>query len=148
MRMLLEIARAPAPDKRRGSSARSWPPGFKIPGFGQPRESARRIARDPPCGRLLGIWTAAGQPIWYEMSQRSKALVKGGQELNPNVDFYSASTYTRARIDIDLFTRSRSAACRWTAHVSTVPPTTGDPHARRIHSGRSTRRRTKPLEAR
>jgi citrate synthase len=34
----------------------------------------------------------AGQPEWFEVSQRIEALVKAEKNLNPNVDFYSAST--------------------------------------------------------
>ena len=46
----------------------------------------------------------AGQPQWFEMSQRIEALVKAEKKLNPNVDFYSASTYYVLGIPIDLFT--------------------------------------------
>jgi citrate synthase len=61
----------------------------------------------------------AGQPIWYEMSQRIEALVKADKKLNPNVDFYSASTYHALGIDIDLFTPifAVSRVSGWTAHV-------------------------------
>jgi citrate synthase len=61
----------------------------------------------------------AGQPIWYEMSQRIEALVKREKQLNPNVDFYSASTYYALGIPIDLFTPifAVSRVSGWTAHV-------------------------------
>jgi citrate synthase len=61
----------------------------------------------------------AGQPAWFEMSQRIEALVKTEKKLNPNVDFYSASTYYVLGIPIDLFTPifAVSRVSGWTAHV-------------------------------
>jgi citrate synthase len=60
-----------------------------------------------------------GQPIWFEMSQRIEALVKSEKQLNPNVDFYSASTYHALGIPIELFTPifAVSRVSGWTAHV-------------------------------
>ena len=53
------------------------------------------------------------------MSQRIEALVKAEKKLNPNVDFYSASTYYALGIPIDLFTPifAVSRISGWTAHV-------------------------------
>jgi citrate synthase len=53
------------------------------------------------------------------MSQRIEALVKSEKKLNPNVDFYSASTYYSLRIPIDLYTPifAVSRMSGWTAHV-------------------------------
>ena len=53
------------------------------------------------------------------MSQRIEALVKGDKKLNPNVDFYSASTYYALGIPIDLYTPifAVSRMSGWTAHV-------------------------------
>ena len=61
----------------------------------------------------------AGKPVWFEMSQRIEALVKSEKKLNPNVDFYSASTYYALGIEsISSRRSSRSAAMSgWTAHV-------------------------------
>jgi citrate synthase len=61
----------------------------------------------------------AGQPEWYEMSQRIEALMKTEKNLNPNVDFYSASTYYALGIPIALFTPifAVSRVSGWTAHV-------------------------------
>ena len=91
----------------------------KIPGFGHrvyhtedPRAThLRQMSRD--------LGQRAGQPIWYEMSQRIEALVKAEKKLNPNVDFYSASTYYALGIPIDLFTPifAVSRVSGWTAHV-------------------------------
>jgi len=91
----------------------------KIPGFGHrvyhtedPRAThLRQMSRD--------LGQRAGQPIWYEMSQRIEALVKSEKKLNANVDFYSASTYHALGIDIELFTPifAVSRVSGWTAHV-------------------------------
>ena len=119
MRLLLEIgADAPlekAEEVVRAKLARKE----KIPGFGHrvyhtedPRAThLRQMSRD--------LGQRAGQPIWFEMSQRIEALVKAEKKLNPNVDFYSASTYHALGIDIDLFTPifAVSRISGWTAHV-------------------------------
>ena len=119
MRLLLEIGQnAPvekAEDVVRAKLARKE----KIPGFGHrvyhtedPRAThLRQMSRD--------LGQRAGQPMWYEMSQRIEALVKSEKKLNPNVDFYSASTYYVLGIAIDLFTPifAVSRVSGWTAHV-------------------------------
>ena len=119
MRLLLEIGPdAPlekAEEVVRGKLARKE----KIPGFGHrvyrtedPRAThLRQMSRD--------LGQRAGQPIWYSMSQRIEALVKSEKKLNPNVDFYSASTYHALGIDIELFTPifAVSRVSGWTAHV-------------------------------
>jgi citrate synthase len=119
MRLLLEIG-ATAPlekveDAIRAKLARKE----KIPGFGHrvyhtedPRAThLREMSRD--------LGQRAGQPAWFEMSQRIEALVKAEKQLNPNVDFYSASTYYVLGIPIDLFTPifAVSRVSGWTAHV-------------------------------
>jgi citrate synthase len=91
----------------------------KIPGFGHrvyhtedPRAThLREMSRD--------LGQRAGEPMWFEMSQRIEALVKAEKKLNPNVDFYSASTYHALGIAIDLFTPifAVSRIAGWTAHV-------------------------------
>jgi len=119
MRLLLEIgADAPlekAEEVVRAKLARKE----KIPGFGHrvyhtedPRAThLRQMSRD--------LGQRAGQPIWYDMSQRIEALVKSEKKLNANVDFYSASTYHALGIDIELFTPifAVSRVSGWTAHV-------------------------------
>ena len=119
MRLLLEIGATSAPDRAeevvRGRLARKE----KIPGFGHrvyhtedPRATdLRQMSRD--------LGERAGQPVWFEMSRRIEALVKGEKKLNPNVDFYSASTYYALGIPIDLFTPifAVSRVSGWTAHV-------------------------------
>ncbi len=119
MRLLLEIGKdAPmekVEDAVRGKLARKE----KIPGFGHrvyhtedPRAThLRQMSRD--------LGQRAGQPQWFEMSQRIESMVKAEKKLNPNVDFYSASTYYALGIPIDLFTPifAVSRISGWTAHV-------------------------------
>jgi citrate synthase len=61
----------------------------------------------------------AGQPQWYEMSERIETVVRADKKLYPNVDFYSASTYYVLGIPIELFTPifAVSRISGWTAHV-------------------------------
>jgi citrate synthase len=61
----------------------------------------------------------SGQSGWFEMSERIEAVVKADKNLNPNVDFYSASTYHALGIDSRLFTPifAVSRISGWTAHV-------------------------------
>jgi citrate synthase len=91
----------------------------KIAGFGHrvyhtedPRATHLRRMSKEACAR-------AGQPKWYEMSARIEELVKSEKKLNPNVDFYSASTYYVIGMPIDLFTPffGVSRVSGWTAHI-------------------------------
>jgi len=92
---------------------------IKVSGFGHrvyktedPRAThLRRMSHD--------LGTAAGNPRWYEMSEKIEGFVKGEKKLNANVDFYSASTYTTLGIDMDLFTPifAVSRISGWCAHV-------------------------------
>ena len=63
--------------------------------------------------------SAPGTPKWFELSARIEAVVAAEKKLNPNVDFYSASTYYTLGIPIDLFTPifAVSRVSGWTAHV-------------------------------
>ena len=91
----------------------------KIPGFGHrvyhtedPRAThLRQMSRD--------LGKRAGSTAWFDMSQRIEALVKSEKKLNPNVDFYSASTYYTLGIPVDLYTPifAVSRMSGWTAHV-------------------------------
>ena len=91
----------------------------KVPGFGH------RVYRtfDPRAtflrkmSRQLG--EAAGNTKWYEMSERMIPIMKQEKDLNPNVDFFSASAYYTMGIPLDLFTPIFAIAriAGWTAHV-------------------------------
>ena len=91
----------------------------KIPGFGHrvyrtddPRATHLRVLSEE-----LGKRT--GHEKLYRLSRRMEETVKTIKSLNPNVDFYSASTYYSLGIPIDLFTPvfAVSRMSGWTAHV-------------------------------
>ncbi|MEK6322431.1 MAG: citrate synthase [Acidobacteriota bacterium] len=67
--------------------------------------------------RQLGERT--GEKKWYEMSRKMEEVMMREKHLNPNVDFYSASTYYALGIPTDLFTTifACSRISGWTAHV-------------------------------
>ncbi len=119
MRLLLDIGSSAPPGKAEEVVRARLARKEKIPGFGHrvyhtedPRAThLRQMSRD--------LGQRAGQPVWYEMSQRIEALVKAEKKLNPNVDFYSASTYYALGIPIELFTPifAVSRVSGWTAHV-------------------------------
>jgi len=119
MRMLLEIGPDQPAEKAEDVVRAKLARKEKIPGFGHrvyrtedPRAThLRQMSRD--------LGQRAGQPIWFEMSKRIEALVRSEKQLNPNVDFYSASTYYALGIPIDLFTPifAMSRTSGWTAHV-------------------------------
>jgi len=119
MRMLLEIGKDAPPEKAEEVVRAKLARKEKIPGFGHrvyhtedPRAThLREMSRD--------LGQRAGEPMWFEMSQRIEALVKAEKKLYANVDFYSASTYHALGIEIDLFTPifAVSRVSGWTAHV-------------------------------
>jgi citrate synthase len=92
---------------------------IKIPGFGH------RVYRtdDPRATHLRVMSEALGKSTGHEdlylMSSRVEETVKGEKKLNPNVDFYSASTYYSLGISPDLFTPifAVSRMSGWTAHI-------------------------------
>ena len=119
MRLLLEIGPDGPVEKAEEVVRAKLARKEKIPGFGH------RVyhTEDPRATHLRQmskeLTAKAGQPMWYEMSQRIEALVKADKKLNPNVDFYSATTYHALGIPIDLFTPifAVSRVSGWTAHV-------------------------------
>jgi citrate synthase len=119
MRMLLDIGKDSPVERVDGIIKAKLARKEKIPGFGHrvyhtedPRAThLRQMSRD--------LGQRAGQPIWFELSQRIEALMKAEKNLNANVDFYSATTYHALGIAIDLFTPifAVSRISGWTAHV-------------------------------
>ena len=119
MRMLLDIGASGGVEKAEAVVRTKLSRKEKIPGFGHrvyhtedPRAShLRRMSRE--------LTAKAGQPVWFEMSERIEAVVKAEKKLNANVDFYSASTYHALGIPIDLFTPifAVSRMSGWTAHI-------------------------------
>jgi citrate synthase len=92
---------------------------IKIPGFGH------RVYRteDPRATHLRHFSEEVGRrtghlDLYYASAEIEKH-VKQAKGLNPNVDFYSASTYYSMGIPIDLFTPifAISRMSGWTAHV-------------------------------
>src|SRR5215471_19142698 len=91
----------------------------KIPGFGHrvyttedPRAThLRRMSED--------LGRSSGNGKWFDMSRRIEKFINSEKQLNANVDFYSASTYTTLGIDVDLFTPifAVSRISGWAAHV-------------------------------
>ena len=118
MRLLIEIGQDAPPERVEDAIRGKLAKKIKIPGFGHrvyrtedPRAThLRRLSRE--------LGERAGNSRWFEMSQRIENLVKGEKKLNPNVDFYSASTYYTLGIPIDLFTPifAVSRISGWTAH--------------------------------
>jgi citrate synthase len=119
MRLLLEVGLQGTPEKAEEAVRAKLARKEKIPGFGH------RVYRteDPRATHLRQmskeLTAKAGQPGWYAMSERIERAVKAEKKLNPNVDFYSASTYYALGIPIELFTPifAVSRVSGWTAHV-------------------------------
>lgn len=78
---------------------------------------------DPRATHLRKMSEEMGRRVhdlsYYEMSKIVEKVVKEQKKLNPNVDFYSASTYYTMGIPIHLFTPvfAVSRISGWTAHV-------------------------------
>lgn len=91
----------------------------KIMGFGH------RVYRvfDPRAKHLKRMseeWgKRAGNVTWFEMSTKLEQLMMDKKNINPNVDFYSASTYYAMGIDPGMYTPifAVSRVLGWTAHV-------------------------------
>ena len=119
MKMLLELGQTASGERVDDAIHAKLARKEKIPGFGHrvyktedPRAThLRRMSHD--------LGKRSGSTAWYEMSQRIEALVKREKKLNPNVDFYSASTYYTLGIPIDLYTPifAVSRMSGWTAHI-------------------------------
>ncbi len=60
-----------------------------------------------------------GETKWFEMSKKLEDLMMEKKGLNPNVDFYSASTYYMMGIPLDLYTPifAISRISGWTGHI-------------------------------
>jgi 2-methylcitrate synthase len=116
MKLLLQLGTEDeAADRVKNTLAKK----VKIPGFGHrvyrtedPRATHLRVMSEE-----LGRRT--GHEKLYNLSKRMEETVKSAKGLNPNVDFYSASTYYSLGIPIDLFTPifAVSRMSGWTAHV-------------------------------
>jgi citrate synthase len=118
MRLLIEIGPDAPAEKIDEAIRAKLARKIKIPGFGH------RVYRteDPRATHLRRmseeLGKRAGNTRWFEMSRRIEQVVTTEKKLNPNVDFYSASTYYTLGIPIDLFTPifAVSRISGWTAH--------------------------------
>lgn len=116
IKILLELG---SPDKAVERVLDMFARKVKIPGFGH-----RVYRTDDPRATHLRVMSeelgkSTGHEDLYLMSKRMEETVKAEKKLNPNVDFYSASTYYSLGIPIDLFTPifAVSRMSGWTAHV-------------------------------
>ena len=119
MKMLLEIGRDAGPDRAEAFVRAKLARKEKISGFGHrvyrtedPRATHLRRFSEKLCAR-------AGEPQWFDMSQRIETVVRAEKKLNANVDFYSATMFYALGIPIDLYTPifAVSRISGWTAHV-------------------------------
>jgi citrate synthase len=119
MHLLLELGQDASDQKVDDAVRAKLARKEKIPGFGH------RVYRteDPRATHLRRMSQELGQKSgnlkWFQMSQRIEQLVKAEKKLNPNVDFYSATTYQALGIPPELFTPvfAVSRISGWTAHV-------------------------------
>jgi citrate synthase len=119
MRMLLDLGQDAPPARVEEFIRAKLARKEKIAGFGHrvyrtedPRAThLRRMSRE--------LGERAGNTRWFEISQQIEHIVGGEKKLNPNVDFYSGSTYYTLGIPIDLFTPifAVSRVSGWTAHI-------------------------------
>lgn len=73
----------------------------------------------------VGLGEEAGDGRWIEIAEKVREVTqrefkaRKGQEIYPNVDFYSAATYYQLGIDMDLFTPvfAVGRVAGWCAHV-------------------------------
>ena len=119
MKLLIEIGPEASPERVDEAIRAKLAKKVKIPGFGHRvyRTEDPRATHLRRFSKLLG--EKAGQPQWFEMSQRIEEIVKTEKKLNPNVDFYSASMFYSLGIPVDLYTPifAVSRISGWTAHV-------------------------------
>jgi citrate synthase len=119
MRLLLDLGKDAGPERAEATVRAKLARKEKIPGFGHRvyRTEDPRATHLRRFSKMLG--EQAGEPQWFEMSQRIEALVRGEKKLYPNVDFYSASVFHALGIPIDLYTPifAVSRISGWTAHI-------------------------------
>ncbi|MCB0712163.1 MAG: citrate synthase [Ignavibacteriae bacterium] len=115
MNMLLEINDV---DKTESWLRSALENKVKVMGFGH------RVYKteDPRATHLRRMSEAlaedTGERKWYEMSQIIENIMVNEKHINPNVDFYSASSYYMMGIPIDLYTPifAVSRVSGWVAH--------------------------------
>jgi citrate synthase len=116
IRMLIEIGEV---DRAEAWIKSALAQKKRIMGFGH------RVyhTEDPRATHLRRLSEALGREAgdlrWYEMSRIIERVVKDQKGLNPNVDFYSASTYYSMGLEPELYTPIfvASRVSGWTAHI-------------------------------
>jgi citrate synthase len=116
IRMLIEIGEV---DRAEAWIKSALAQKKRIMGFGH------RVyhTEDPRATHLRRLSEALGREAsdlrWYEMSRIIERVVKEQKGLNPNVDFYSASTYYSMGLEPELYTPIfvASRVSGWTAHI-------------------------------
>lgn len=91
----------------------------KIMGFGH-RVYKTIDPRAKHLKRMSQEWgERAREKKWFQMSEKIEQLMMEKKGINPNVDFYSASTYYTMGIEPDMYTPIFAVArmVGWTAHV-------------------------------
>jgi citrate synthase len=117
MRMLLEI------DEQGADPAayvkQKLEQGERVMGFGhrvyKTMDPRAAILRD----MVKELSEEAGDTKWYEYSMAILETMQEEKDIDPNVDFFSASTYYQLGLDPDLFTPifALSRTAGWTAHL-------------------------------
>jgi citrate synthase len=119
MKMLTDIGRDAGPERADANVRARLARKEKISGFGHRvyRTEDPRATHLRRFSKLLG--EKAGEPQWFQMSQRIEQVVTSEKKLYPNVDFYSATTFHAMGIPVDLYTPifAVSRISGWTAHV-------------------------------
>jgi citrate synthase len=117
MRMLLEI-------DEQGADPASYvkerlAQGERVMGFGhrvyKTMDPRAAILRD----MVKELSEEAGEMKWYEYSMAILETMRDEKDIDPNVDFFSASTYYQLGLDPDLFTPifALSRTAGWTSHL-------------------------------
>lgn len=116
MKMLLDIGE---PENVEPFLEKALAEKRKIMGFGH-RVYKVFDPRAKHLKRMSEEWgRRAGNVKWFDMSERIERLMLERKAINPNVDFYSASTYYAMGIDPEMFTPIFAVArvLGWSAHV-------------------------------
>jgi citrate synthase len=119
MRLLLDIGKDAGPERAADAVRARLARKDKIPGFGH------RVYRteDPRATHLRRLSKAlgeqAGEPQWFQMTERIEQVIRAEKQLYANVDLYSASLFHSLGIPLDLYTPifAVSRISGWTAHV-------------------------------
>jgi citrate synthase len=119
MRLLLDIGKDAGLERAADSVRTRLARKEKIPGFGH------RVYRteDPRATHLRRLSKAlgeqAGEPQWFQMTERMEQVIRAEKQLYANVDLYSASLFHSLGIPLDLYTPifAVSRISGWTAHV-------------------------------